>query len=56
MITLGIIAVCLLLAVILILIGAGGFIAGFGWILFIAADIGIAIWVIVKIIKKLCSK
>lgn len=56
MITLGIIALLILIALVLILIGAGGFIVGFGWILFILADIGLALWIIVKIIKKLCGK
>lgn len=56
MITLGLIALLILIALVLILIGAGGFIVGFGWILFIIADIGLAIWLIGKIIKKLCGK
>ena len=56
MITLGIIALLILIALILVLIGAGGFIASFGWALFIIADIVLAICVIVKIIKKLFSK
>ena len=56
MITLGLIALLILIALVLILIGAGGFIVGFGWILFIAADVALAIWLIGKIIKKLFKK
>jgi hypothetical protein len=56
MITLGLIALLILIALVLILIGAGGFIVGFGWILFIVADVALAIWIIGKIIKKLCGK
>ena len=56
MVTLGVIAAILLIAVILILLAAGGFLVGFGWILFIVGDIALAVWVIGKLIKKLFHK
>lgn len=56
MITIGLIALLILIALVLILVGAGGFLLTFGWILFILADIGLAVWLIGKIVKKLFKK
>ena len=56
MVTLGIIAAIILLALILILVTAGGFLVGFGWILLIIGDIALAVWIIGKIFKKLFHK
>lgn len=53
MITFLLILAAILLAIILILCGAGGFVIAFGWIIFIVADVALGIWIIVKLIKRI---
>ena len=56
MITFFLILVALLMLAVLILAGASGLVVGFGWIILIAADIALGIWIFVKIIKGIFGK
>lgn len=56
MITLLLILLAVVLVIMGLLIASGALVVSFGWAIVILADIGLGLWVIIKIIKKIFCK